>query len=355
MAKAEERKHAHVNEQEKSNEHPLATIVDRLPPGTIAVLESCPQPGYGVHPWIWIAVCVLRRSDIKDPEVLFAVVTEYCSDSGREREIWDAIRNSTDEKLAVRSYQRRWPERDYKLINEVVCAGIGAETLVGTGPVAFGGRKLATEKVVRWMFSQASEGAGLGDDPLICAGTTTRLMRTARLSQWDRSLWNQTFIVPSPMSKIQGINQEGKLSWRCLNNTGERFYLVIECDIRKSEPGEPPGPWDPLADSWAQKGITIAYANGAILWKLNEWLPLVMVVYSGGKSFHGWFACRGVPEEELRKFMRNAVLLGADPMTWTRCQPVRMPEGIRWEDKNPPVRQHVHYFDPKTIEKWRRG
>jgi hypothetical protein len=41
-------------------------------------------------------------------------------------------------------------------------------------------------------------------------------------------------------------------------------------------------------------------------------------------------------------------------MTWTRCQPVRMPEGVRWEDRNPPVPQRVHFFDPKTIEKWRR-
>jgi hypothetical protein len=330
------------------------TMINRLPPETIAVLESCPEPGYGVHQWIWIAVCALRRCSIKHLEMLFDLVAEHCSDPDREREIWDAIKNSTDEKLATRSYQPRWPKRDYHFIDELVSAGIGAEALVRKSPLPLDGRKLATEKTVRWMFSQALEGADLEDDPLICAGPKTNFMRTARLSQWDRSLRNQTFIVPSPMTKVQGFNLDGELSWRCLDNTGERLYLVIECDIRRSAPGEPESPWDSLLKAWAQKDITIADGNAAILWKLSEWLPLALVVHSGSVSSHGWFPCRGVNEHELRKFMRNAVLLGADPVTWTRCQPVRMPEGIRWEDKYPPVRQRVHYFDPQTVEKWRR-
>src|SRR5262249_53963022 len=146
-------------------------------------------------------------------------------------------------------------------------------------------------------------------------------------------LRNQTFIVPSPMSKIQGINQEGKQSWRCLDNTGERFYLVIECDIQRSKPGKPESPWDPLVDSWTQKGITIAHASGAILWKLSEWLPLVMVVYSGGKSFHGWFACRGVAEEELHRFMRNAVLLGATPRPGPDVSPCACQKGFAGRTK----------------------
>ena len=99
----------------KSNEHPLAAIIDRLPPKTITVLESCPQPGDGVHQWLWSAVCGLRRSGINDPDVLFELIQKNCSDPDREREIWDAIRNSTDEKLAVRSYEPVWPERDYHL------------------------------------------------------------------------------------------------------------------------------------------------------------------------------------------------------------------------------------------------
>jgi hypothetical protein len=344
-----------MNIQEKEQAYSPAATIGSLPPETIALLESCPEPGYGVHQWIWQIACALRACGISDREVLFELIEENCSDPDRKREIWDAIINSADEKLATRSYQPRWPERDYQLINEIVRAGIGAETLFRTSPFSLGAKKLSPEKILGWMFSEAEDVTDQKNDPLICAGPKTRWMRTRRLSQWDRPFRHLTFVVPNPMTKVQGTNLDGELSWRCLDNTGEREYLVIDCDIKKSKPNKPPSPWDPHIEAWSRDRISVDDANAAILWKLKEWLDLALVVYSGSVSFHGWFACRGVPENELFKFMRNAVLLGADRALWPRSQPVRMPEGIRWEDKDPPVRQRVCYFDPQTVEKWRGG
>jgi hypothetical protein len=84
--------------------------------------------------------------------------------------------------------------------------------------------------------------------------------------------------------------------------------------------------------------------QAALIWHLTAWAPLVMVVLSAGKSLHAWWSCRGVPEEKLRAFMNYAVALGADPITWTRCQLVRMPGGLR----NGVRRQRVIYFNPNA-------
>jgi hypothetical protein len=43
--------------------------------------------------------------------------------------------------------------------------------------------------------------------------------------------------------------------------------------------------------------------------------------------------------------MDRAVRLGADSHTWTRCQLVRMPDGIR-DNGN---RQRVYYFAPSVV------
>ena len=80
---------------------------------------------------------------------------------------------------------------------------------------------------------------------------------------------------------------------------------------------------------------------------LAERAPLALAVHSGSKSLHGWFYCVGQSEERLRDFMRYAVMLGADPATWTRCQFVRMPDGMRDNGK----RQTVYFFNPEVVKK----
>jgi len=74
-------------------------------------------------------------------------------------------------------------------------------------------------------------------------------------------------------------------------------------------------------------------------------LPLALAVHSGGKSVHAWFPCPGLTDDQVRPFMARAVRLGADKATWTRCQFVRMPDGMR-DNGN---RQRVHYFAPNVL------
>jgi len=111
------------------------------------------------------------------------------------------------------------------------------------------------------------------------------------------------------------------VSDRCLKNTGERHFLIVEFDT----------------------GTTDEHA--ALLLHLAGRAPLTLAVFSGSKSLHGWFYCAGVAEEKVSRFFRYAVSLGADRATWTRCQLVRMPDGLR-DDGN---KQTVYFFNPQVI------
>ena len=160
------------------------------------------------------------------------------------------------------------------------------------------------------------------DDPLVCvAREHPRDARTLPLSE-HKDLSGCSFVVPSPMVKPLGSRKDGKSSPRCLDNTGPRAYLVIEFDDLDGKD-----------------------VHASLLWALHRCAvstggpPLVCVVDSAGKSLHGWFQVGGRSESELREFMAYAILLGADPATWTRCQLVRMPNGTRGE-----ARQQVRFF-----------
>jgi hypothetical protein len=76
-------------------------------------------------------------------------------------------------------------------------------------------------------------------------------------------------------------------------------------------------------------------------------LPLVCVVYSGGKSLHGWYLAYGKPEAKLRAFMNYAVRVGADQATWLKSQFVRLPDGLRENGKC----QVTYYLDPEKAVK----
>jgi hypothetical protein len=128
-------------------------------------------------------------------------------------------------------------------------------------------------------------------------------------------------LVPSPMSAQTGMTQDGKESEHTLSNTGARRFLVIEQDGGNAD------------------------EQAAILLHLAARAPLVLAVHSGSKSIHGWFMAAGQPEERLRRFMRDAVALGADPAMWTRSQFARMPDGTRDNGK----RQAVYFFNPEAI------
>jgi len=168
-------------------------------------------------------------------------------------------------------------------------------------------------------------------DPLVCiseefnSGTHTMPLSdlTDPKHRWftDRA----SFVVPSPMSARQGLTKAGKASARSLDNTGPRQHIIVEIDDKSISKDK----------------------QAAILNHLAQFFPLVMVVDSGNKSIHGWYACHGASEETVERFFREAVSLGADSAPWTRCQLVRMPNGRRrFLDGRPSRLQSLVYLNP---------
>jgi len=173
-------------------------------------------------------------------------------------------------------------------------------------------------------------------NPLLCLAKSPQTATTRRFSEWKGDLEGQSLIVPSRMTSRTGERQDGKESVRCLGNTGPRDYLVIECDFDPVKDA-------PLFARLEESGRTLADLCTAVAGKLCEYAPLALACHSGSKSLHSWFKAEGIAEAKLRSFMEYAVSLGADKATWTRCQLVRLPAGIR-DNGN---RQTVHYFDDK--------
>ena len=124
------------------------------------------------------------------------------------------------------------------------------------------------------------------------------------------------------MSKLTGITQEGKESARCLDNTGRRRFLVIEQDSGKED------------------------EQAAVIMHLAEQSPLALVVRSGGKSLHSWFPCGGATRIRRPTVFRPCRASGADRATWTPCQLVRMPDGVRNKPGGKRVRQSVLVLEP---------
>jgi len=164
------------------------------------------------------------------------------------------------------------------------------------------------------------------DAPLVCLGMSVKECWTRPREEWRGAEHLYELIVPSPMKARCGFNKKGKMSNRCLDNTGPRRHLVVEFDE---------GDLD---------------THAALLWHLSQIAPLVCCVFSGNKSLHGWFFVAGEPEERIEEFFAYAVSLGADPATWTRCQLVRLPGGRRNFNGESPRQQAVFYWNPSAVE-----
>ena len=296
----------------------------QLPRFVLDLLAACPAAGSGVHNHLFRLARVLHAfyADKCEMAALIAASVAGCGRDVPASEIEEAIANS--EACAWQSGQKtqrvpgRWPLRNEEQIEAIAAApdAPGLVDLWEASPVRFDDGPV-TEAIADTLFP---------GNPLLCCGWKVKnLFDTGTREEWRGQLAEMQFIVPSPMTAVEGRTQEGKLSPRCLENTGPRRFLVIEFD----------------------RGATDTHA--AVLWHLARMAPLILAVHSGGKSLHGWFACAGADEDTQRRFMRYAVSLGADPATWTRCQFVRMPDGLRWMPGAWPVRQQVFHFNPANL------
>jgi hypothetical protein len=184
------------------------------------------------------------------------------------------------------------------------------------------------------------------DDPWVCYGSDDAFL-TRQLSFMREGARIFAQIVPSPMREQWGRTiDDGHLSQHSLDGTGPRLFLVTEFDFWPVTKQGKPSIWAPLIKRCADNGYSVLDMNAALSGYLRTVGPLWMTVYSGGKSFQSWFACRGIEERQLEDWFRGeARTIGACQSTWCRSQFVRMPDGCR----NDGARQSIEYFNPEVV------
>lgn len=287
-----------------------------LPRWAADIIANPPKSGEGFHLWLFRAARALWKCG-RDEYEIRAVLESCATTCGRrvtEREIEDAMRNSQTTTFQSACFQpQRWPSLNAEQREAIITNGGGLVDLWETSPVRFEDNAAHTEQIIDTLFP---------DNPLLCCAATKATARTAKREEWRGRMSGLQLIVPNPMAALTGLNQSGELSHRCLTNTGARRFLVVEFDA----------------------GTTDEHA--ALLLHLAERVPLAIAVFSGSKSLHGWFYCPDTAEEKVSRFFRYAVSLGADRATWTRCQLVRMPDGLR-ENGN---RQVVYFFNARVLK-----
>jgi hypothetical protein len=232
----------------------------------------------------------------------------------------------------------RWPARNLEQIDAIVRAGYGLYDLCESSPVRFDDDANHAEEIIDILFP---------GDPLLCVGETEYKFATESREDWRGQLAQYPFIVPNPMLRKVGTTASGKLSQHTFDATASRVYLVIECDFKRIDHKGNATVFLPLLDAWDRDGIEIQDACAAILMHLAHAQPLVTAVHSGNRSIHGWFAAFDREPRVMWAFMRRAFSLGADHVTWTHSQFVRLPDGRRQNGK----RQATFYLDPMQAVK----
>ena len=314
-----------------------AVIAD-LPKQAQDRLRNCPRPGEGVNPWIFTTA--LSLTNYFEDDFIIEILEAFVSCSDREREILRAVARAREiangEQAGGSGLRALWPAVDYTMVHKIVVeCSVRLKDLGSLSPVSVGGERPMTEEIVDTLFP---------GNPLLCFGRSANYFLTRPRESFRGRESGFQFIVPNPMIKATGLTQDGRKSERCLDNTGPRRFLVAEFDISEGDEQ-----WAPYVQEWKAKGISVLDANAALLLELARRglprLPLVLAVYSGGKSIHSWYWSEGLTDEQLRPFMDRAVRLGADRATWTRCQLVRMPDGTRDNGR----RQQVHFLAPGAM------
>lgn len=293
--------------------------VSDLPNFVRDLLSSPPVRGGGLNTWLFRVARLLHafRNAVEIEHLLTAATYGQPVKRG---EIQRAIERSAPvawrpgQPILVR--QSSWPAVDAGKREAITRTGLGLVDLWEASPIRFGNDCSNAEEVIDALFP---------GNPLLCVGRSKFSFATRPREEWRGQLANMSLIVPSPMTAVVGLTQDGRESEHSLDNTGPRCFLVIEQDTGTTD------------------------EQAAVLLHLAEKAPLVVAVHSGGKSIHGWFMALGQQEEFLRRFMRYAVSLGADPATWTRSQFVRLPDGSRENGE----RQTVYFFNPACVEETR--
>ena len=293
-----------------------------LPPFLSGLLAAPPRAGTGVHQWLF-KVARQLHAHLPAGEIV-KMLESRVANCGRQvsrSEIVSAVQSSLScawqpkygPAPSPAAGTSKWPRLNRQRRQDIVNNGRSLGDLWELSSPRVEENTQQTERIIDCLFP---------GNPLLCCGKSSREFDTKPREEWRGQLSRLQFIVPSPMSAEIGTTKDGRRSRHTLANTGPRRFLICEFDTGTAD------------------------EHAALLLHLGTLAPLVCAVHSGGKSLHGWFYVRDLPEAMVERFFRYAVSLGADPATWTRSQFVRMPDGSRDNGK----RQAVFYLNLKLLK-----
>ena len=283
-------------------------------------LKPCPAAGTGAHYWAYGAAHHCRRAGVPSDEAE-RLIASGMTRAPQPGEIESAVRSAygSPAHTGRRHHHNtapttpKWPEGNVEQRQAIVGSGIGLADLWEASPIRLNHDTRHTERLIDQLFP---------GDPLLCVGASSRQFTTQSREQLRGCLAGMSLIVPSPMTARQGqVKDGGRMSAHTLDNTGPRRFIICEFDSGSKD---------------EQAGLLSHLAQRA---------PMAMALSSGGKSLHGWFAVHDRTDDDLLRFFRYAVSIGADRACWTRSQFVRMPDGTR--DNG--ARQTVFFVNPEAL------
>ncbi len=269
-------------------------------------LANPPAPGENRHAWLFSVAAAFkaRGADLQDIRRRLEEGARAAGWLDRLPEIARDIAKLTGS--VGPAAEKVWmPSRD----EEARALALRVSPMFSTDPIA-----LAADTALRELFRPGE---------LVCMAQDQAHATTQQLADVLPVATHMPFVVANPMRAHHGITQEGHLSARSLDNAVEphrRRYVVIEFDTGDSLSAQ-------------ARLLTALHSTAA---------PLALVVFSGGKSLHGWFNVDALGCSAKLRLFRQGVLLGADPSLWDPSKLVRMPGGLR----DTSIRQSILYWEP---------
>lgn len=278
-------------------------------PALAALLADPPAAGRGRHHWLFRVAAKLHAAAWR-PEKIREGLQAICADRG-------------------------WEDRAGKTVEDILAKLAGTDPADHANPFRIDW-PAPNEDARRARFDfpplfDPDEGTGLApadvlpslfpSNPLVCVGWDVNRFSTLPLAAVLPNAHCAPFIVANPMTAERAPNG----SVRSIANASPRHlrrHLVVEFDT---------------GDGRAEQAAVLSSLH-------TPAMPLVLAVWSGGKSIHGWFdTSRADPSLHVALFSL-AAHLGADETLFDMSKLVRMPGGTR-SNGQPQV---ILYFNPKA-------
>ena len=289
----------------------------------LCLLNTCPVARQGqTHSWLPRGAWALRKASFT-PEEAFSLLDQITTAHGktRSRECAEVVQNIYKASFVSRLGNAFKPSRYRKAIRSGVDTDKirriinrspygGLYELWEKSPVRMEDEPGWTDKIIQALFPSRS---------CLCVGVVKESSNIVPVD--TKGINRYQLIVPNIPIGEEALKNDGNPSPRAKANFDGRRFLVIEFDRA-----------DLSFDD-----------QSAILMHLAGFAPMTLVVFSGGKSLHGWYYVANASEKEVARFFEYAVSIGADPATKTINQYVRMP-GARRSDNG--ALQTVYYLNP---------